>query len=150
MVRRSLENSAPHSPDDNGDHTSDENEEADPEDIADDCASIAFALLAREPGIAAAKLVSPCGMCGWWTVLPMLELLGVGAVLFVQVDGHREALPERWVTDACHGRVSKISILWLYIVDCSVGLAVKREMSVFVFGRRRIKLRRNSKAFHTR
>jgi hypothetical protein len=53
FVRRTLENTAPNSPDYDGGHTGDENEEADPEDPANDRASIPFALLAGEPGVAA-------------------------------------------------------------------------------------------------
>jgi hypothetical protein len=36
--------------------------------------------------------------------LPMLKIWPALRVLFVQMNGHGEALPERWVADACHSR----------------------------------------------
>jgi hypothetical protein len=57
----------------------------------------------------------------------MLELLCIGAVLFVEVNGHGEALPERWVADACHGR--SLDFMYHFVSWIGDGACVSRSQA---------------------
>lgn len=72
---------------------------------------------------------------GRWRVR-VLEFMAGDAVFFIEMNGRGEALPERWVADACHPHALSCSVLCRVVHSCAESKwsanARSREVVVFM------------------